>query len=723
MPAPLEGIRVVEIASFVAAPSGGALLADLGAEVIKVEVPEGEIYRHTKPHMGGYKSDFDGGPPFEMDNRGKRSLALDLGRPEARDALRRVIARADVVLTNLLPGRQRKYGLDPDSLRAQQPALIHATLNGYGVRGDEADAPAFDYTAYWARTGMMDMFRAPDAIPAYLRPGVGDHAAGMSLVAGILAALRVRDRTGDGQAIEVSLLQIGLYIQGNDMSNVLATGQSPPMHDRARAAQSALELLPDRRPALAPSRHGRVAALLAERVPRARAGRARADERFADPVARYRNGRALVERLDAVFSGRTLAEWESELRRHPLIWAPVKRMHEMIDDPQVAAMGYLSNVDHPRLGQFKSVGPPFRMSAHRDAREPPGAGARRRQRRPSCARRVCPDEEIAERSSARAEPRGAMKGIVLAGGAGTRLHPITQVASKQLQPVYDKPMIYYPLATLMLAGIREILLISTPSDVPRFQSLLGDGSAWGVSIQYAVQPEPKGIAQAFLVGERFIAGEKVALILGDNLFYGRMRLRRHGARVPLGRGDLRLSGARPAALRRGRVRRRGQGGEPGREAQAAALEPGGARHLPVRRARSSTLTKALRPSPRGELEITDLNRAYLERGELRAVKLGRGIAWLDTGTHESLLEAANFIATIEQRQGLKIACLEEIAFRRGFLDAAGLERTLAAMPASPYRDYCAALLSEQASDASAQRAEGERRGVAGLRPAGPPKNG
>jgi crotonobetainyl-CoA:carnitine CoA-transferase CaiB-like acyl-CoA transferase len=364
MPAPLEGIRVVEIASFVAAPSGGALLADLGAEVVKVEVPEGEVYRHTKPHMGGYKSDFDGGPPFEMDNRGKRSLALDLTRPEARDAVRRVIARADVVLTNLLPGRQRKYGLDPDSLRAQQPALIHATLNGYGVRGEEADAPAFDYTAYWARTGMMDLFRAPDAIPAYLRPGVGDHAAGMSLVAGILAALRVRDRTGLGQAIEVSLLQIGLYIQGNDMSNVLATGQSPPMHDR-RAPRNPLWNYYQ----TADERWLHLVMVESQRywpnVCRAlELGELERDERFADPVARYRNGRALVERLDAVFRTRSLAEWESELRRHPLIWAPVKRMHELIDDPQVAAMGYLSTVDHPRLGRFKSVGPPFRMSAH-----------------------------------------------------------------------------------------------------------------------------------------------------------------------------------------------------------------------------------------------------------------------------------------------------------------------------------------------------------------------
>ena len=364
MVAPLEGIRVIEVASFVAAPSGGALLADLGAEVVKVEVPEGELYRHTKPHMGGYKTDFDGAPPFEMDNRGKRSLALDLQKPEALAALERVIAGADVVLTNLLPGRQRKYRLDAESLRAKFPKLIHATLNGYGVRGEEADAPAFDYTAYWARTGMMDMFRAPEAIPAFLRPGVGDHAAGVSLVAGILAALRVRDRTGEGQAIEVSLLQIGLYIAGNDFANVLATGQSPPMHDRAAPRNpmwNSYRTADDRWLMLVMVDSQRYwpklcAAIELESLVE--------DPRFADPVARYRNSRALVERLDAAFATRTLAEWETELRRHPLIWSPVRRMHELIDDPQVAAMGYFSSVDHPKLGKFKSVGPPFKMSAH-----------------------------------------------------------------------------------------------------------------------------------------------------------------------------------------------------------------------------------------------------------------------------------------------------------------------------------------------------------------------
>jgi len=286
-----------------------------------------------------------------------------------------------------------------------------------------------------------------------------------------------------------------------------------------------------------------------------------------------------------------------------------------------------------------------------------------------------------------------MKGIVLAGGAGTRLFPITRVASKQLQPVYNKPMIFYPLATLMLAGIRDILLISTPEDVPRFVDLLGDGSGFGISLQYAMQPEPRGIAQAFLVGEEFIADEPVALILGDNLLYGRMHLDRHVAKFGGG------------ALIFGYPVR-----DPERYAVVELDEKGDVASLEEKPARPRSnlavpsiylydekvveLAHGLAPSARGELEITDLNRAYLARGELRALPLGRGIAWLDTGTQESLLDAANFIAAIEKRQGLKIACLEEIAYRRGYLDRAGLERALRAMPGSPYRDYVRALLDE-----------------------------
>jgi len=286
-----------------------------------------------------------------------------------------------------------------------------------------------------------------------------------------------------------------------------------------------------------------------------------------------------------------------------------------------------------------------------------------------------------------------VKGIVLAGGAGTRLHPLTQVASKQLQPVYDKPMIYYPLATLMLAGIREILLISTQEDVPRFQGLLRDGSQWGLDIRYAVQPRPEGIAQAFLIGEEFIAGEPVCLILGDNLFYGRMRL------------DEAVREFREGALIFAYPVR-----DPERYGVVEVAPDGTVRSLEEKPEKPRShlavpgiylyggdvveVTRALRPSARGELEITDLNLAYMARGQLVARTLGRGIAWLDTGTHAALLEAANFIAAIENRQGLKIACLEEIALRQHWVTPAALEAQLADMPRSPYRDYVELVLQE-----------------------------
>ena len=288
-----------------------------------------------------------------------------------------------------------------------------------------------------------------------------------------------------------------------------------------------------------------------------------------------------------------------------------------------------------------------------------------------------------------------MKGIVLAGGSGSRLHPISLVASKQLQPVYDKPMIYYPLATLMLAGIRDILLISTPEDTPRFEELLGNGGRWGIRLSYAVQPRPEGIAQAFLVGADFIAAEPVTLILGDNILYGRMRL------------DDIVRDFREGALIFGYPVR-----DPERYGVVEFGPDGGVLSLEEKPAEPRTqlaipgiylydsqvveLTRGLKPSARGELEITDLNRAYLERGQLRAERLGRGIAWLDTGTHESLLEAANFIAAIERRQGLKIACLEEIAYRQGYIQLSALSALVEAMPVSEYRSYLEAILTEPA---------------------------
>ena len=284
------------------------------------------------------------------------------------------------------------------------------------------------------------------------------------------------------------------------------------------------------------------------------------------------------------------------------------------------------------------------------------------------------------------EMKGGMKGIVLAGGAGSRLYPLSKVASKQLQPVYDKPMIYYPLSTLMLGGIKDILLISTPDDVPRFRDLLGDGSQWGINLSYKVQPKPEGLAQAFLIGEEFLAGNPATLILGDNLFYGKMGLDKvvadftSGAKVfgyPVGDPE-----------RYGVVEFDAGGTVVGLEEKPA--KPKSNYAVPGLYVYDETVVaraKALKPSPRGELEITDLNLSYLRDGLLSVSLLGRGIAWLDTGTHASLLEASHFIYTLEARQGLKIACLEEIAYRRGFIDVARLRTTITAMPKSPYREY------------------------------------
>lgn len=289
-----------------------------------------------------------------------------------------------------------------------------------------------------------------------------------------------------------------------------------------------------------------------------------------------------------------------------------------------------------------------------------------------------------------------MKGIVLAGGAGSRLDPMTRVAVKQLQPVYDKPMIYYPLATLLEAGLREILLISTPADVPRFEALLGNGSQWGIRLTYAVQPEPKGIAEALLIGSDFIAGESVALILGDNIFHGNIQLK--------GIVDSFSTGAVIFGYPVNDPRRYGvvELDDDNRvislvEKPESSLSNLAIPGLYLYDNQASYLASLLAPSARGELEITDLNQAYFELGQLRAVPLGRGIAWLDSGTHESLLEAANFIATIERRQGLKIACLEEIALQMGYITVGQLHAVIDEIPDSGYRAYLERVASERAA--------------------------
>jgi formyl-CoA transferase len=350
MALPLAGIRVVEIASFVAVPAAGALLADLGAEVVKVEVPWGEIFRHSRPKLAGFVNDFPAGPPFQMDNRGKRSLAIDLALPQAREALSKVIARADMVITNVLPERLVKYQLDPERLRAERPELIVGRVSGYGADGPRADDPAFDYTAFWA-------------LSAWMRPGVGDHSAALALVAGLLAALRTRDAGGGGQVVDVTLQHVGYYINGNDTAYALVTDELPPRHDR-RAPRNPLWNH-------YPCQGGRWLFLVMIDSDRYWPSLCRAldreglatDPRFGDAIGRFKHARELVALLDDLFAERSLEAWGETLSRERLIWAPMRTLDEAIHDANARATGVFATVEHPQFGRFRTVAPPIRLSA------------------------------------------------------------------------------------------------------------------------------------------------------------------------------------------------------------------------------------------------------------------------------------------------------------------------------------------------------------------------
>ncbi len=378
MPAPLDGIRVLEVANWLAAPAAGALLADLGADVIKVEPPEGDVFREFLLRSMGYTHEFAGNYAFQLDNRGKRSVTVALDRPGGPELVRRIAGGCDVFLTNLIQQRRVRYGLTWEELRAASPRVVYGSLSGYGTRGPDANRPGFDYAAFWARSGLMGLLGEPPSPPPLCRGGQGDHTTALNLLAAVLAALRLRDATGEAQHVEVTLQGTGMWTLGGDVQAALVAREQPTRHERAHPANPIwnsyqagcggwlLLVMPQPDPHYWPR--------FCEMIGRPAWAE---DPRYATLHDRRRESATLTREIEARFAEHDLAHWAERLDRFGLIWAPVATLPDVIDDPQAREMGWFTNLEHETLGRFETLDTPFKIyGAEVGARGPaPEAGA------------------------------------------------------------------------------------------------------------------------------------------------------------------------------------------------------------------------------------------------------------------------------------------------------------------------------------------------------------
>jgi crotonobetainyl-CoA:carnitine CoA-transferase CaiB-like acyl-CoA transferase len=371
MDGPLDGVKVLEVANWLAAPATATLLSDMGAAVIKVEPPQGDAWRYAQATAGKLSSEAVQNPAFQLDNRGKRSIAVDLGHPEGRSVVHRLAAGTDVLITNLVPSRIERYGLGYTALSATNPRLIYAAVNAYGAEGEERDRLGFDYTGFWARSGLMSLVGDRDAPPAMPRAGMGDHTTALALTGAILAALYARERTGAGEELRASLLNTGLWVLGSDLQAALLGRQAAPAHARAAPRNPIQNSYR--------ARDGRWLLLYMAQAdrdwPRACAAlgldELATDPRYSSMAARQEHSTELVAALDAAFAGRTRDEWAERLDAYGLMWAPIQTVSEILDDPQVQANGYFAEIEHPTLGRFRTVDTPVRYgSSHVGVRGP-----------------------------------------------------------------------------------------------------------------------------------------------------------------------------------------------------------------------------------------------------------------------------------------------------------------------------------------------------------------